>query len=78
VDIFDLAEGPEASYAEAVAEGAVLHQVDVTHLAAVEGAVAACPRVDVLVTSAGIAGPNATTWDFSPEDWRRIMSINLY
>jgi 3-oxoacyl-[acyl-carrier protein] reductase len=39
--------------------------------------VAACPRVDVLVTSAGIAGPNATTWDYPPQEWRRIMSINL-
>ena len=75
--IFDIASGPEASYAEAVAEGAIFHAVDVTSLAAVEQAVASCPRVDVLVTSAGIAGPNTVTWEYPPEDWHRIMSINL-
>jgi 3-oxoacyl-[acyl-carrier protein] reductase len=75
--IFDIGPGPEAAYAAAIAEGAVLHQVDVTDLSAVERAVAACPRVDALVTSAGIAGPNATTWDYPVEDWRRIMAINL-
>jgi 2-dehydro-3-deoxy-L-rhamnonate dehydrogenase (NAD+) len=75
--IFDLAAGPEASYAEAIEQGAVFHQVDVTDLKAVEEAVAACQRVDVLVTSAGIAGPNMTTWEYPPHDWRKIMSINL-
>jgi 2-dehydro-3-deoxy-L-rhamnonate dehydrogenase (NAD+) len=77
VHIFDIGPGPEESYQEATALGAILHPVDVTDLGAVERAMAECPRVDVLVTSAGIAGPNATTWDYPPEDWRRIMSINL-
>ena len=75
--IFDLGEGPEPAFAEAIAGGAVLHRVDVTNLAAVEAATDACPRVDVLVTSAGIAGPNATTWEYPPTDWRQIMAINL-
>jgi 3-oxoacyl-[acyl-carrier protein] reductase len=77
VHILDLGPGPEPAYREAVAAGAVLHVADVTDLAAVERVVAACPRVDVLVTSAGIAGPNATTWEYPVEDWRRIMTINL-
>lgn len=77
VHIFDIGPGPEESYHEATALGAILHPVDVTDLGAVERAMAECPRVDVLVTSAGIAGPNATTWDYPPEEWRRIMSINL-
>ena len=75
--IFDIAPGPEPAYAAAIADGAILHEVDVTDLASVEAAVAACPRVDALVTSAGIAGPNAPTWDYPVEDWRRIMAINL-
>jgi 3-oxoacyl-[acyl-carrier protein] reductase len=77
VHIFDIGRGPEPAYADAINDGAILHEVDVADLTAVEMAVAACPRVDVLVTSAGIAGPNATTWDYPAQDWRRIMAINL-
>ncbi len=77
IHIFDLGPGPEASYSEAIAQGAVLHEVDVTDIAAVENEVVSLARVDVLVTSAGIAGPNATTWEYPPEDWRRIMRVNL-
>jgi 3-oxoacyl-[acyl-carrier protein] reductase len=75
--IFDIGPGPEPAYTAAIADGAILHQVDVTDLVAVEAAVAACPRVDALVTSAGIAGPNTPTWEYPVEDWRRIMAINL-
>jgi NAD(P)-dependent dehydrogenase (short-subunit alcohol dehydrogenase family) len=77
VHIFDIGPGPEPAYADAIDDGAILHEVDVADLTAVEQAVAACPRIDALVTSAGIAGPNATTWDYPLQDWRRIMSINL-
>ena len=77
VHILDLAPGPEATYADAVKLGAILHEVDVTNLNEVERAVAECPRAPVLVTSTGIAGPNATTWDYPPDEWHRIMAINL-
>jgi NAD(P)-dependent dehydrogenase (short-subunit alcohol dehydrogenase family) len=33
--------------------------------------------VDILVTSAGIAGPNVPTWDYPLADWARIMRINV-
>ncbi|ANT53811.1 SDR family NAD(P)-dependent oxidoreductase [Mesorhizobium amorphae] len=33
--------------------------------------------VDILVTSAAITGPNMTAWDYSVEDWRRVIDINL-
>jgi NAD(P)-dependent dehydrogenase (short-subunit alcohol dehydrogenase family) len=26
-------------------------------------------RIDILVTSAGIAGPNAKTWEYPLDDW---------
>ena len=29
------------------------------------------------MTSAGIAGPTHTTWDYPLEDWRRVLSVNL-
>ena len=34
-------------------------------------------RFDILVCSAGISGPNATTWEYDPEQWRRVMDINV-
>jgi 3-oxoacyl-[acyl-carrier protein] reductase len=34
-------------------------------------------RVDVLVCSAGITGPNMTTWDYPVADWKQVLDINL-
>lgn len=77
VYIFDLGPGPEAGYGRALAAGAEARAVDVTDAAAVEAAVAALPRVDMLVTSAGIAGVNAPTWRYPPGDWERVLAVNL-
>ena len=33
--------------------------------------------IDVLVNNAGIAGPNATTWEYPIEEWRRVIAIDL-
>lgn len=32
---------------------------------------------DILVNSAGIAGPNAAVEDYAVEDWKRILDVNL-
>jgi 2-dehydro-3-deoxy-L-rhamnonate dehydrogenase (NAD+) len=34
-------------------------------------------RVDVLVCSAGITGPNLATWDYPIADWKQVIDINL-
>ena len=34
-------------------------------------------RVDILVNSAGITGPNAKVWDYPPEDWMQVQQVNL-
>ncbi len=34
-------------------------------------------RVDVLVCSAGITGPNLVTWDYPVADWKQVLDINL-
>ena len=34
-------------------------------------------RVDVLVCSAGITGPNLTVWDYPLADWKQVLDINL-
>ena len=55
--------------------------VDVSELSSVEAAfqqtLAAHERVDILANNAGVAGPNATTWEYPVDAWRQIMRINL-
>src|SRR5262249_8510099 len=53
--------------------------VDVTDLEAVEATakVVNGDRIDILVNNAGISGPNAPTWEYSPQDWARVLAVNL-
>ena len=55
--------------------------VDVTSLAEIEAArdatVKALGRIDILVNNAGIAGPNLKTWEYPPEEWAKVMRVNL-
>ena len=57
------------------------HAVDVTDPAAVKAAADALEArhgsVDILVTSAGIAGANHKTWDYPLEEWARVMRLNV-
>ena len=61
--------------------GATAVDVDVTNPQAIDMALATSEAVlggvDILVNNAGIAGANATVWEYDPEEWRRIMDINL-
>ena len=34
-------------------------------------------RVDALVCSAGITGPNLATWEYPVADWKRVMDVNV-
>ena len=34
-------------------------------------------RIDILVNNAGVAGLNVKTWEYPPEEWARVMRINL-
>ena len=72
----------EATRAELAARGTVhAVEMDVTDLASVEAATArteaALGRIDILVTSAGIAGPTAKLWDYPAADWRQVIDIDL-
>ncbi|OYW07298.1 MAG: 3-oxoacyl-ACP reductase [Acidiphilium sp. 37-67-22] len=55
--------------------------LDVTDLRALERAAAEAVRehgaIDVLIASAGITGPNATTWDYPLDAWRQVIEVNL-
>jgi 2-dehydro-3-deoxy-L-rhamnonate dehydrogenase (NAD+) len=67
----------EAALAAAEKEGFGTAVVDVSDPASVDRAAAATGKVDILVNSAGIAGTNATVWEMSIEDWRRVVDIDL-
>lgn len=76
----------EKALSEAAAELAPLGRVatarvDVTDAGSVEAGVKAAleafGRIDLLVNNAGIAGANAKLWETTPEEWRRVVEINL-
>lgn len=56
-------------------------QVDVTNevsvAAAVQSTLHSWGKIDLLINNAGIAGNNAKLWEMSPEDWKRVIDINL-
>ena len=55
--------------------------VDVTDTQSVETLVARVRAqwgtITVLVNNAGIAGPSAAVTDYPPEEWRRVLDVNL-
>lgn len=78
------AEGAAVSVWDRSAPAAkVAHSVafDLTDAEAVEAATKATAEalggIDILVCSAGVAGLNATTWDYPLEEWRKVFDINI-
>ena len=63
--------------------GAAAHavEVDVSRHVSVQQAVQATrqrtSRVDALVNSAGITGPNTRVWDYPVDAWQQVMDVNL-
>ena len=61
--------------------GAHTAVVDVRDYAAVEAArdatLFALGRIDALVNSAGITGPNVLTWEYPLDGWRDVLDVNL-
>ena len=57
-------------------------RVDVADYASVIDAVkrtlAKSPRIDALVNSAGITGPNTKVWDYPTEAWRQVFEVNVH
>ena len=67
--------------AKEIGDAVKVFACDVSDLALVEAArdatLKAFGRIDILVNNAGIAGVNATTWDTTVDEWRKVMKVNL-
>jgi 3-oxoacyl-[acyl-carrier protein] reductase len=85
VAVWDLAAqaaSDAAASLPAVAGGAHIGvPVDVAADASVAAAMAETVgkfgRLDIMVCSAGITGPNKVTWEYDPADWRKVMDVNV-
>lgn len=81
VEIWDFNAEIGLAAADELGAGVTFRQVDVTDADAIDqaakNAAAVHGGIDILVTSAGIAGPNEMVWDYPIEDWRQVISINL-
>jgi 2-dehydro-3-deoxy-L-rhamnonate dehydrogenase (NAD+) len=74
----DIARAKAAAAALAAIGKATAVPVDVTDLETVEAAARAVGgRIDILVNNAGISGANVPTWEYPPEEWARVLTINL-
>ena len=82
VALWDLDAKALATAAAGLGHGTDTQTLDVADAHAVERAAAATAkafgRIDALVCSAGIAGPNRTTWEFPVDDWKRVFDINVH
>jgi NAD(P)-dependent dehydrogenase (short-subunit alcohol dehydrogenase family) len=52
-------------------------QMDVSDRESVERGVAEAGDVELLVANAGIGGHEGATWEVDPEDWWRVLEINI-
>jgi len=77
----DAAKLGEAKVSLAGTGTVFVEQVELTSEQEVESAtqrtLGAVGKIDILVNNAGITGGNATTWELSPEVWRRVIEVNL-
>jgi len=81
VTLWDRDEAAAGKAAAALGPKAFAVKVDVAQQSSVAAAMAATlahsPRIDALVNSAGITGPNTRLWDYPVDDWRQVMEVNI-
>jgi NAD(P)-dependent dehydrogenase (short-subunit alcohol dehydrogenase family) len=81
VVLWDIDEAPLAKAQATLGAAASTARVELTDAELVAQAAAAVVathgRIDILVNNAGITGGNGTTWELTPEIWRRTVEVNL-
>ena len=81
VSLWDRDAGSLDRAKSALGPGTDARVVDVSDAAMVDAAAAGTAslfgHVDALICSAGITGPNTTTWDYPVEAWRQVIDVNL-
>lgn len=81
VVVWDIDDAKLQSLRDTHGEAVLAAQVDVRDdegiQSAMGDAVSRWGGLDVLVNAAGIVGPNGPFWQTTPEQWRRVMDINL-
>jgi 2-dehydro-3-deoxy-L-rhamnonate dehydrogenase (NAD+) len=82
VSLWDRDADALSQAAAAIGPDTHVQRVDVADAASVDIAARetarALGRIDVLVCSAGITGPNVTTWEYPVEEWRRVFDVNVH
>jgi 3-oxoacyl-[acyl-carrier protein] reductase len=81
VTVWDRDAGAAEAAARALGGGSGFVAVDVASEVSVRAAVQATlareRRIDALVNSAGITGPNAKVWEYPVDAWKQVMDVNL-
>lgn len=81
VALWDVEQAKLDKATEELGKSSISARVDVTDPGDVERAAkeaeAAMGHVDVLVCAAGVAGANALVIDYSIDEWKRVIDINL-
>lgn len=81
VSVWDRDEAAAQKAAIGLGHGTQAVAVDVSQqpsvAAAVQATLAQTGRIDALVNSAGITGPNTKVWDYPVDAWRQVMDVNL-
>ena len=83
VCIWDVDEEKALATQDELSSSGTVHvsHVDVRSRESVEAAAGKASdllgRVDMLVNSAGIAGPNTTLWEYAVEDWKEVIAVDL-
>jgi NAD(P)-dependent dehydrogenase (short-subunit alcohol dehydrogenase family) len=82
VALWDRDERALAGARRHLGDDTITQALDVADHGAVEHAAQATAAqlgaIDVLVCSAGITGPNTTTWEYPVDAWRQVFDVNVH
>lgn len=81
VSIWDVDASELAALDPFVANRVAAEVVDVAQAESVSAAIASTlakfGKIDILIANAGIAGPNAPSWEYPVDAWKRVIDVNL-